>query len=89
MVNSDSGDNFENTSINFLPDYKIVDWSKLKAFADDNLKVAKAVVFVLDRVENIVGKGENAGYQLFSFSHKVFLKRSLKVGIVRQRVKHN
>ena len=29
---------------------------------------------VTDWVENIVGKGENAGYQHFSFSHNVFKK---------------
>ena len=27
---------------------------------------------IADRVENIVGKGENAGYQHFSYSHNVF-----------------
>ena len=27
------------------------------------------LIFVFDSVENIVGKGENAGYSIFSFSH--------------------
>ena len=35
----------------------------MEAFAED--KVLKTVIFVFDRVENIVGKGENAGYQHF------------------------
>ena len=48
--------------VNSLPNDKILDWSKLKAFANDILKLAKRMVFVSDRVENIVGKGENAGY---------------------------
>ena len=39
--------------------------SKLKAFADDISNVAEMVEFVIDEVENIVGKGENAGYQHF------------------------
>ena len=43
------------------------DSSKLKAFADDNIKVTQTLTFVLGRVENIVEKGENAGYQYFLF----------------------
>ena len=42
--------------------------------------------FVLGRVENIVGKEKNAGYQLFLLSPQCFQKASilgsLKVGIV-------
>ena len=33
---------------------KILDWSKLKAFADDKSKVTQNLKFVLGRVENIV-----------------------------------
>ena len=44
------------------------------------------VISVFDRVENIVGKGENAGYQYFLLSPqcfpKAFFSVSLKVGIV-------
>ena len=39
--------------------------TKLKAFADGKLNVAKITISVLDREENILGKGENAGYQYF------------------------
>ena len=35
--------------------------TKLKAFADDKLSVSKMIFFLFDRVENTVGKGENAG----------------------------
>ena len=45
--------------VNSLPKDKFLDWSKLKAFADNKSNVAEK--FVLGRVENIVGKGENAG----------------------------
>ena len=38
-----------------LPDDKVLDWSKLKAFADDKLNVTKMIISVFDRVENIVG----------------------------------
>ena len=46
--------------INPSPDHKILAWSKLKAFADDKIDV-KMMISLLDRVENNVGKGENAG----------------------------
>ena len=55
------------SGFDFLPNYKILDFSNLKAFADDNLYVALnlMMIYVLDRVENIAGKGENASYQHF------------------------
>ena len=43
----------------------MLDWSKLKAFADYKINVIVKLKFVLVRVENIVGKVENAGYQNF------------------------
>ena len=45
--------------------------SKLKAFADNKLNVAKVVVSVFDKEENTVRKGENAGYQHFLLSQNV------------------
>ena len=48
-----------------LPNDKILDMTKLKAFADDKLNVAKIMVSLLNRIENPVGTGENAGYQDF------------------------
>ena len=46
----------------------MLDWSKLKAFADDKIKVLKMMIVVFDRVGNVWGKGENSGYQhLFLF----------------------
>ena len=49
------------------------------------------MISVLDRVENIVGKGENAAYQqfLFCFSYYVFrrlLQGHLKSALCRKRV---
>ena len=46
--------------INFLPDDKILDLPKFKAFADDTLKMAQMLEFVTDRVDNIVAKGGHA-----------------------------
>ena len=50
-----------------MPNDKISDWSKFKAFADDKINVNEQLKFTLERVGNIVGKGENAGYQHFLF----------------------
>ena len=50
--------------VNSLPNDKFLDWSKFKALAD-NVSVTKKLKFVLERVENIMGEGENAGYQHF------------------------
>ena len=62
-----------------------LDWSKLKAFADDKINVTKEFKFVVGREEN-VGNGENAGYQHFLLFSQCFQKASftevLKVGIV-------
>ena len=46
---------------NLLPNNKIWDSVKLKAFADDKYNVAKLIISVYDRLGNIVGRGENAG----------------------------
>ena len=50
---------------NSLPNNKILDWSKLKAFADDKINVTEKLKFLLERVENIVRIEENAGNQHF------------------------
>ena len=48
-----------------LPNDKILEKSKLKAVADSNLKVIQMAKFVLKKIENIVEKEENTGYQHF------------------------
>ena len=59
--------------INSLPNDKFLDWSKLKAFADDKINVIENLKFVLGWVENIVGKGENAGFPMM-FSKDFFVR---------------
>ena len=86
-MNSYTFTQFQKTlQINSLPNNKILDWSKRKAFADDKIKLPKMMIFVFDRVENIVGKGENAGYQHVLLSpqcfQRCFYPGSLKVRIV-------
>ena len=69
---------------NSIPKNKILDWFKFRAFAD-NINVNEQLKFSLRGVENIVGKGENAGYQhffLFPRFRKASFWRLLKVGIV-------
>ena len=65
--------------------------TKLKAFADDKLNVAKMTISLCGRLENTVEKEENADYQHFLLFPQCFPKPSslgsLKVGIVWHRVK--
>ena len=66
-----------------LSNDKFLGWTKLKAFADDKLKVVEMIFFFSDSVEfffsdsveNTVGKGENAGNTVFS---KYFFFRIVK-----------
>ena len=77
--------------LNSLPNVRFLDQSKLKAFSDDKIIVTSHQTFFLGWVENIVGKGENAGNQHFllfpQYFRKAFFSGSLKVGIVWERVK--
>ena len=65
---------YQGQAINSLPNNKILDWSKLKALADDKINVAQKLKFVSGRIENIVGKGENVGYQHFLLFPTMFSK---------------
>ena len=60
-------------TFNSLPNDKLLDWSKLKAFADEKMNVTQKLKFVIGRIENIMGKGENAGYQHFLLFPQYFL----------------
>ena len=57
---------------NPLPNDKILDVTKLKAFAEEKLNIAKMTISLFDKVKNTVGKGENAGYQHFLFFPQCF-----------------
>ena len=73
-------------ALTLLPNSKILDQSKLKTFPDDKLKLIELAKVVLDKLENIVGKEENAGYQHFLLFpqcfQKAFSQLLLKVRIV-------
>ena len=62
------------SSIDPLPNDKVLDCSKLKELADDKLSVIGNLKLVLGWVENTVGKGENVGYQHFLLFLKMFSK---------------
>ena len=55
----------KDSTLNSLPNDKLLDGSKLKALEDDKINVTEQLNFVLGRVENITGKGENAGCKHF------------------------
>ena len=63
------------------PDNKILDWSKFKAFADDKINAGEKLKTVYGRVEDIVRKGENVGYQYFLLFSQCFQK-SFLLGVV-------
>ena len=62
--------------VNLLQDNKILALPNFKAFADDKYNVAQTVHFFSDSAENIVGKGENAGFQHFLLFPQCFQKAS-------------
>ena len=57
---------------NSFSDDKILGLPKLKALAKDKSNVTQNINGVFHRIENTVGKEENASYQHFFFSHNVF-----------------
>ena len=63
-------------SVNSLPNNNLLDCTEFNVFADDKFKVAKILITAFDRIENIVGKIENAGYQHFLLFPQFFQKAS-------------
>ena len=61
-------------TFNPLPDDKILDWSKLKQFADDNFKFDENSRKFSKWVEKTVGKGEIARYEQFLLFPQCFQK---------------
>ena len=55
-------------ALNSIPNDKILGWSKFKTliFAKDKIDITENLKIALERVEYIVGKGENAGLPSFS-----------------------
>ena len=70
----------------FLLNDKILDMTKLKAFADDKINVAKMMISVVNRVEHYEKRRKMLVTSIFSFSPQCFQRASflgsLKVWIV-------
>ena len=62
-----------------------LDWNKLKVFPDNKLNAGKIKISVFERVENIVGKEENAGCQHFLLFPQCFQKSSLS-GLLKVKI---
>ena len=67
-----------NTICNSLPNDKMMHKSKFNAFADDKFNIDEVVIYTCSRVENIVGKGKNTGYQYYLFPPQCFQKAHKK-----------
>ena len=61
-------------SVNSLPNSKILDWSKLNAFADTKTNMIETMKFFLEKIENNVGNGEKCWLPTFSPFPKMFSK---------------
>ena len=72
--------------LTLFPNDKTLHQSKFRVFADDKTIVTQKFKFTFGRLENIVGKEENAGYQNFLLFPQCFQKLSfpeaLKVGVM-------
>ena len=63
---------------------QILDWSKLKQFADDNFEFDENIRKFSRRVEDTVGKGEIARYEQFSLFPQCFQKACTKARGVKR-----
>ena len=66
---------------NALANKNFLDWSKLKAFADNKINAIEKLKFVFGRAKNIVEIGENAGYHfptMFSCMFQGYLYKVIK-----------
>ena len=66
-------------AINSLPHKKILDWSKMKAFTDNKIKVTEKLKSVWEGQKTLWEKEKMLVTSIFSFSHSVF-KRLLSQG---------
>ena len=77
---------------NSLPNNKILQGSKLKAFAEDKINVTEKLKFVSDRVETLLEKEKNAGYRHFLLFPQCFQMASypgsLKSGLCGKELRH-
>ena len=68
-------------TFNFLPNEKNYSLVEIESNCGRQNKLTEKLKFVLGRVENIVGQGENAGYQLFLLFPQRFKKASFSMSL--------
>ena len=68
-------------SLDSLPKDKILDWSKQIEFADEKVIEAQQLNFCIGSIENIVGKGKNAGLQHFPHFPECFQRASFSMSL--------
>ena len=56
----------------FTKFYKILDWSKLKAYADDKINVTEKLKLFLEGLKTLWGKEKMLVTSILYFSHNVF-----------------
>ena len=72
--------------LNFKPDKFFLEMSRLKEFAKKKLNLAPKMISVCDRIENILGKGENAINLVNSiFSFPTMFSKALFLKIIENR----
>ena len=64
--------NYNLVKFNSLPKDNVLNWSKLKALADNKLNILVNLKFDFGKVESKLEKEENAGYQHFLLFQKFF-----------------
>ena len=74
----------ESITINSLPNDKILDRSKLKAFAEDKLNVVQKLNFFNGRVKSIVGKRRECWLPAFS-PFPTMISKVLHIRVVKSR----
>ena len=86
LKNEKSHNFYKDLGLNSLPNVKSLEKSNLLDFAQDKINVTHKMNFVVGSVEDIVGKGDNAGYQHCLLFPQCFQNVSLsglfKVGIM-------
>ena len=74
--------------LNSLQNDKILDWSTLRAFPDDNSTVAYVRELFFEREENIMSKAENTGYQHFLLSPLMYCQ-AISLRLIKTKGLHD
>ena len=73
---------FESHFLNSLPNNKILDWSKLKGFADEKINVPQILKFVLGKGRKLCGKRRKCWLPTFS-PFPIIFSKGFFLGVVK------